>query len=194
MRYDKVLMKKLALRKKRPRGLKLRAKDEKRAKSSDCLDESIRSYKRAQDLLEYCLKEIKRLGLRVVEKKKSKLRLSKMSTTYYREVRVAHGFWKRDIPTQAATLAHELVHARQWRKHGRVRFALAYATSPRFRLAVELQAYRESIRAMRAMGYSNKYIESYINRKPFTMKDAYLLHRVRWDALSSLTRCVLRIP
>lgn len=60
----------------------------------------------------------------------------------------------RDWPVRdrARLLAHEVVHARQWR--GIPRFARKYTTDPAFRVEAEAQATRDQVRATRAWGMS----------------------------------------
>lgn len=54
---------------------------------------------------------------------------------------VLHPRWRHD----AGLIAHEEVHARQMRRDGVLRFWWRYATSRRYRLACEVEAYRVSM-------------------------------------------------
>lgn len=57
---------------------------------------------------------------------------------------------------RARVLAHELTHARQYKRHPG--FIFRYALSARFRYKMEREAHEEELRAMRAMGFSEKSI------------------------------------
>jgi len=71
-----------------------------------------------------------------------------------KKLHLPHDFHKRGPSTRAAVLLHELVHVRQWRDHGTIRIGGRYAFDPRWRAAYEIAAYRESMRAHVAMGWT----------------------------------------
>lgn len=86
------------------------------------------------------------LGLELKEKDSNFLRLSKMTTTYFNEIRLGANWSEYSDYQKANIYVHEAVHARQWRTVGRFRFGTWYLRRPRWRWAIEMQGYRESVR------------------------------------------------
>lgn len=86
-------------------------------------------------------------------------------------VLLPHDWNERSAYRKALLLLHELVHVRQWRKY--LFFGARWSTSPRFRVAMEAQAYRESVSAMVMLGYSDDSIADYINRLSVTFHKTY---------------------
>lgn len=109
------------------------------------------------------------LKLKLVTKDSTFLRLSKMTTTYFKEIRLGSGWPNYNEYQKANTLVHEAVHARQWRSYGRFRFGTWYLRRPRWRWAIEMQGYRESMRwaiiNLHAQRRPLKDIESEIQRR-----------------------------
>lgn len=118
---------------------------------------------------------------RLVVKPKRSTRLSKMATTYYRQIRLPSNWAEMEPHRQANLLAHEWRHTKQWRKWGKVRFACRYLMSRRFRAAVEIECYCESARAMKSMGYTQKSIDLFAVRIPNMMVDSYQLRGLARD-------------
>lgn len=143
-------------------------------------------------LYNFCAEKIQKLGMRIVEKPPSRLRLSKMATTYYREIRVPKGFFGRgwSVARRAVTLAHELIHALQWRFYGMASFALRYL-SARFRWAVEMQAYRFGVLVKRMLGYLESAIQNSIRHRASAMRKPYKLRGLRWGDVKKYTPAVL---
>jgi hypothetical protein len=86
-------------------------------------------------------------------KKKSSPK-SSLTTTVpaARIIWLSHDWDSRPEASQALTLAHELVHVRQQLAMGPAKFLRRYAT-PRGRWVLEMQAYAETIRANRSLGF-----------------------------------------
>ena len=135
--------------------------------------------------------EAKEMGLRVVEKSSTWLRLSKMSTTYYKELRLGSGWKEKDIHDQAVILAHELRHARQWRRYGRTTFRNHYIFHTRWRWAVETQCYCESIRALVALGAAPAVIDKYVDDRVKALWESYALGSLHKGDVMTHSRRVL---
>lgn len=155
-------------------------------------DRNLDLHKTPDAMIAHCLGQAQLYGVQVVEKpKRSRLRMSKFSTTFYKQIRLVHGFYDRSKRDQARTLAHELVHVRQWRSFGRVRYALSYL-GERFRWAMEMQAYAESVRAMVILRFPQSQIEWYANTKWKSIITPYRLGRIDRTDLERSTTYVLR--
>lgn len=115
----------------------------------------------------------KKSGYRLVVKPKRSTRLSRMATTYYRQIRLPSNWEQMETRSKASLLAHEWRHTKQWRKWGKVKFAWRYLMSRRFRAAVEIECYCETARAKISMGYPRKSIDLFSVRVPNSMFSAY---------------------
>lgn len=109
------------------------------------------------------------MGKDLVLKSTSHLKLSKMTTTYYRQVRLGSGWIDLNIEQKAYILVHEAVHARQWEYYGPLKFGNRYVFWPRWRWAIEVQGYREGIMwgvvVLSARGVDKVETESLLKRK-----------------------------
>lgn len=107
-----------------------------------------------------------------------------------RKIHLPHDFEKRAPASRAALLMHELVHVRQWRDHGTIKMGGRYAFDPRWRAAYEIAAYRESMRAHLAMGWTPaeayrgriQYLAALIRSYNLGMVDTDQLMRVAFAA------------
>jgi len=140
------------------------------------------------------------LGLELVTKDSNFLRLSKMTTTYYKQVRLGSDWPNYNVYQKANTLVHEAVHARQWRSYGRYRFGTWYLRRPRWRWAMEMQGYRESMRwsiiNLHGRRASSRRIEAEIKRRADAVTgilvNGYVLGRVsRSDRMTQTKRIML---
>ena len=132
------------------------------------------------------------MGVRVVPKTSIfGSRLSKMSTTYYSEIRLGTDYPRLSQAWQAVVMGHEMLHARQWRAYGRNRFRTRYLFRTRWRWAVEVQAYAESLRIMVALGFSSEAIESYISTRGDVLWENYALRSLRKDHVLRYTAQIL---
>lgn len=143
------------------------------------------------DLIERFKREAALLGVGFESKPDAGTKLSRMSTTYYATIRLGTNFEGKDAKNQAITLGHELLHARQWRGFGRSKFRTRYMFWPRWRWAIEMQAYRESIRIMLALGYTRDDCERYAISRVSSMLSSYGLGSLRRDDVAEWTRRVL---
>lgn len=97
-------------------------------------------------------KMIQAEGYKLREKRRNSFAASMTTTDVLtKTVWLKHGWNKREDSRNTATLYHELVHILQAKAWGNVKFARRYA-SPRWRWAIEMQAYAVSILVQRSMG------------------------------------------
>jgi hypothetical protein len=115
------------------------------------------------------------MGLAVVNKPDLGTSLSRMSTTYYRELRLGTGYADKTDAWKAVTMAHEILHARQWRHWGPATFRTRYMFWTRWRWAIEVQAYRESVRCLVALGVRPSTLDEYIASRPGVLWSKYAI-------------------
>ncbi len=148
--------------------MRLRAKDITFARSPEYLDPYLsvsRGARTREKIIQHATAELHELGYKLKKKKGPKgWKAKRMSTTLWRTVWLGVNWDSKSPHEQAATLMHELVHARQYR--GIKRFLPRYVADSRFRFAVETHAYRETCRAYRAMGLSERSIKAYAEDLP----------------------------
>ena len=144
-------------------------------------------------LISRCRDHAKQLDISVVTKPKSSLKISKFTTTYYKQIRLASDIDDYTLFSKATLWPHELAHVFQWRVVGRSTFAFRYLRA-RWRWIFEMQAYRVSIEVMRRLGASQSKINKYIANKPQSLRDGYKLGSIRWKDLKSATERVLKTP
>ncbi len=99
------------------------------------------------------------------------------TTTFHYRIALEAGFSNQPAWMQQATLWHEDVHVNQRIDIGRHRFNARYMGSPRWRWVLETQAYRESVRNLKARGATDREIEIYIDRVYWVLRDRY---RLKW--------------
>lgn len=176
--------------------IKLRDQDVDLAMSRQFLDQDIADFgKNAGAMLQDAFDWAKANSFSI-KKKASHFgsRLSKMSTTYYKEIRVGSLWEEFIVPKRAAVLKHEIVHAKQWRHYGRASFGSKYIFSARFRWAMEVQAYRESTRVYRTLGAVEKWLREYVNDAvPNSLWGSYALGTLRKDDVYEQTRKILSL-
>jgi hypothetical protein len=119
-------------------------------------------------------------------------RFSKMTTTYYKEIRVGYQWDSYSRVSKAMIMMHEIVHARQWRYYGRGTFATKYVFNTQFRWAMEVQAYRESLIALKALGATRSYLEKYAKSiVPGILWKNYMLRSLRKSDVYKYTAQIL---
>ena len=138
------------------------------------------------EVINRCEREAKRLGLRVTTKSSSSLKWSKMTTTFYKEIRLGTNFSKTPDWAQAVTWCHEMVHVYQWRGMGRFKFARRYAWRVS-RWWIEMQAYRMTIHMRKKFKIDRSWSERYIEAIPYRLKAGYALGGLRWSHLRKQT-------
>lgn len=124
---------------------------------------------------------------------------SKMGTAFSHKLKLPRTWDKLETWEKAALLAHERVHYRQKRRYGYARFDAKYVFDPRFIIAMETPAYRETLRAFRAMGASEEGLENYARRVDNILWDLYPTVRMldRREVRKHVTRvmkCELERP
>ncbi len=113
-----------------------------------------------------------------------------MGMTFYSQIRIPFDYQEMSELDYAAMLFHELRHLRQWRKYGRFQFGARYILQPRWRWAMEMQAFRSSVMMRDRLG--DKMLREYISRLPITFITTYALRSIRWEDLESQTIKILR--
>lgn len=172
--------------------IKLRDKDIRRARSERYRDKALDRRWGANDLLERWMQEAKGMGVRVVPKTSFfGMRLSKMSTTYYREIRLGTGYPDKRPEWKAVTMGHEMLHARQWRGYGRNKFRTRYLFWTRWRWAIEVQAYSESVRILVALGANDETLTEYIASRSDVLWNSYALKGLRRKDVYVYTHSIL---
>ena len=142
------------------------------------------------EVIDRCEREAKRLGLRVVKKNSTSLKWSKMTTTFYREIRLGTEYDRMPEWAKAALWAHEMVHVYQWRDMGRAKFARRYMWAPT-RWAIEMEAYRITIFMRQRFGVERVWNERYIGDLVHVFRSAYGMWRIQAKSLRKNTVEVL---
>lgn len=91
---------------------------------------------------------------------------------------LGEGFDRKPVERQAATLRHELVHVRQAEQMGAVLFGLRYSWAG-WRWALEVQAYREDVRTMRAFGVSRGGVRIWCSQRARSISAIYRLGHLK---------------
>ncbi len=173
--------------------LRLRNKHIDLALSSRHLNKSLAKLDTPEKMIAHYEKLAKKKGLRV--RPKSSFfgpNFQKMTTTYWKQIRLGKDFPTYSPEAQAGLWAHEWIHVEQWEHYGVVRFATLYLMARRS-WAFEMQAYRESVRAKKVLGVSRKRIEEFIDRKPKSLWKGYpIMRQIRWKHFKKQTLFVLR--
>jgi hypothetical protein len=170
---------------------RIRDRDIRLARSTRHFPKFLNRRYEAKDLLEVSTADVKSMGYTIVKKSSSLLRLSKFTTTYLRQIRVGSGWDEYSTGHKAATMTHEGGHGRQWRYYRPARFAFMYLAYPRFRWAMEMQGYSLSIWCYHAMGYDDKAIAGFIDRRAKGMRASYSLRAIHAGDFERRTREVL---
>jgi hypothetical protein len=179
---------------------RLKSKHIKLARSYKFNNDRLHKYEDAQAVMDRYIPYFEKdLGMRLVIKSTTKLKLSKMTTTYYNEIRLGSGWKDKNLESQAYILVHEAVHARQWRHYGRAKFGWKYISDPRWRWAIEVQGYREGIMwgvvVLKARGLSQAKIEKALSTKIdhviSSLLRAYSLGSIRSSDIKKHTRDIL---
>lgn len=150
--------------------IKLTKSDRNRARSDKWRDENLACFKTPQAMKERMLDQLSDRGVRIEHKPSGPGKLSRMTTAYQNVLRLSSNFKRLHIVWQAAILAHELVHYRQREHFGRHNFNSKYIFSPRWRMSVEIPAYREEVRALTIMGVRDENVADRIDDIPKALK------------------------
>lgn len=155
--------------------LKLKSKHIKIAYDNSRYSPFLSARRTPEAIIDHFTALCRRDGYKLKVKPRTKLRLSKVATTYYKEIRLPWNWSELEPPQKAKLIAHEYLHTKQWRHFKRAVFGCKYIMSVRFRAAVEIEAHAETARAMMSMGYNPKLVEFFSIQKPRTMKSFYAL-------------------
>lgn len=117
-------------------------------------------------------KRIEKLGYTVVRKKRGNF-----TTTLHNYLFLDDHYDKMGPIDRASLLWHELVHADQWRKWGRLRFAYRYSR-PQWRWAIETSAYRHQYRIWLYFGIPEQKVIRSIKKLPSNFAKGYKMHRI----------------
>lgn len=173
--------------------LRLRKKDINLALSSRNLNKNLARLSTPEKMIDHYEALAKRKGLRVLPKSSFfGPNFQKMTTTYWNQIRLGSKFSTYNLPTQAGIWSHEFVHVEQWEYYGVIKFAAMYIGA-RHSWAFEMQAYRESVRAKKVLGYPEKEIKAFIDGMPKNLWESYpLMRQIRHKDFEKQTLYVLR--
>jgi len=143
-----------------------------------------------EEIILRCEDEANRLDMKIMTKASTSLKWSKMTTTFYREIRLSQGYSDKSPWQKAATWCHEMVHVYQWRGMGRTKFASRYAWRTS-RWWIEMQAYRMDIYISKMSLAKTTKIQDYIESMPSNLRSGYALGGLRQKDLRDATREVL---
>ena len=103
----------------------------------------------------------------------------KFTMTLRRRIALSGNWSKYSTAHKAEILWHELVHVRQRKAWGHARFLARYITAEG-RWRIEVPAYRESLRAKKAIskGYTQQAVRNYITGKIKSMRASYKLEKL----------------
>lgn len=174
-----------------PVAYRIRDKDIRLARSTRHFPDFLTHAMRPSELLGAAIMDVESMGYTIVKKSSSFLRLSKFSTTYYNQIRVGSGWDEYSTGQKGSVMTHEGGHGRQWRYYTPIVFAFRYMTYPRFRWAIEMQGYSMSVWAYHAMGYSEKSILGYIERRAKTIRSEYKMWSINAADVERHTRELL---
>lgn len=166
--------------------IKLNKKDRRRARETVWLDPCLELHDTPDSMSDYCVSKLKGMGVRIDTKPDVGSAISKMTTSYQNVLRLSANFEGLHPMYQAAILAHELVHYRQRQDYGRHTFNAKYIFSPRWRMSVEIPAYREEVRALKILGLSRDRLKAHISRIPKSLKK-YKIGVLDFQSLGRLT-------
>lgn len=148
------------------------------AQDSLCLSPFLEKPRKPWDVEAYADEQLEALGYRYVYKRGlADWKVRRMSMALRRQIRWGVGFRDKPQIDRARDKMHELAHARQYRVYRS--FLARYITDPRFRWAMEAQAYRESARALRSMGVPPSRLRNYINGRAETIIRGYFILGLR---------------
>ena len=169
---------------------KLSSKDLKAAKSTRYLyDGEIPND--PQEAYDKAVKLLKKNGYRLKDKPGITKNGMNFTTTLSRTIWLAGNWEDRSLESKAKILWHELVHTRQRKAWGFTKFAWRYK-SAEGRWRMEVPAYRESIRAMKAIGKgaNDKAIKGWIERRMKNMRSGYKLGKLSKSQYEKETKAI----
>ena len=135
--------------------------------------------------------KLRKRGVDIEQKVETVFNLSRMTTAYEDVLKLSSNFEKYSPVYRAVVLAHEAVHYAQRDQYGQHRFNAKYLFSARWRVSVEIPAYREGVRAMVILGVRRKVIEKHIESVPKSLKK-YFIGALDFKHVKELTTRTLR--
>lgn len=173
--------------------LRLRKQDIDLALSNRHLNKDLSRLNTPEKMIEHYEALAEERGLRVLPKSSFfGPNFQKMTTTYWNQIRLGVNFPTYPPEGQAGIWAHEWIHVEQWGYYGVVKFAALYLGA-RYSWAFEMQAYRESVRAKKVLGYPKKEIERFVDDLPGNVWKSYtLMRQIRHSDFEKQTLHVLR--
>jgi len=119
--------------------------------------------------------KIKELGVQIIPKAPTGFeQWDQFTTAFPSAILVKPGWEERSYASRAPTMWHELVHLRQYKKHGELLMGLMYFTAEG-RWAMEVQAYRETFNVLRIFGTPEDQIRASMERRAVRLYEAYQL-------------------
>jgi hypothetical protein len=115
----------------------------------------------------------------------------KWATTLRRRIWLQANWNERSTAAKVRILYHELVHIRQRRRLGHGRFVWRWLRA-RWRWALEVAAYHETVRVMRALGDSDREIDQWITARVGKLRKSYRLRKIGSKQFSRETLKILR--
>lgn len=174
------------------RGGRLKIKDRhiKLALSDRCLNPNIDQLDTSEKMLAYYEAEARRRGIRIIPKAGLfGSDWSKLTTTFWWNIRAGKNYESYSTQGKAGVLAHEWVHVVQWDVYP---FFGPRYLGPRWGWAMEMQAYRETIRAMKVRSYTEKEMQDYVDGRAASLWKSYrLMHGIRRKDFDTYTHMIL---
>lgn len=132
-----------------------------------------------QEAYDKAVELLKKAGYKLKHKRGITKNGMDFTTTLSRTIWLAGNWESRSLESKAKILWHELVHTRQRKAWGFTKFVWRYK-SAEGRWRMEVPAYRESIRAMQAIGKgaSDKKVRDWIERRMKNMRSSYKLTKL----------------
>ena len=103
-------------------------------------------------------KILEELDIEIIPKAEGIEDWGRFTTTFPDKLYLSTNYPSMSVDSQAGLLRHELVHVREYQRHGVSKFFTMYAFAEG-RWALEVQAYRESFRARRLFGEDERSIQ-----------------------------------
>lgn len=172
--------------------MKLRKLDIKRGSATCHLDKRIPSD--PDDSLDLAMLRILDKGYRVIRRKQLPAIILGMAAKFsitvpmLRAVVLSRDWDKLSTRGRARVLWHELPHVRQqlkWRNF------LGYYLTVRGRWHAEVQSYRQSMRALKALGYTRRYRDWWLESRVKSIRKVYKLKRLDRKQYERETRRIL---
>lgn len=148
----------------------LAATTEDMAKPGEIPEDPVEAYNKAKEILDS-------RGVQIIPKAEGIEDWSRFNTTFPESVYVSKRYPTYDEAKKAAILWHEIVHLREYDRHGVAKFFTIYAFAEG-RWALEVQAYRESFRIKRMWGEDEESIQAAMQPRIELIYEGYKLDQM----------------